>query len=217
MRAQQPGALRGLHRRRAQPRRRRGRHRAGQHRRAVVRLRARCGLPGAMFTASHNPGQLQRDQVLPPGAQPIEPAQLVAIADRAIGGRRRARRRGPRHARPSRTCSPRTRTTCTRWSTCPGIRRLKVVADAGNGMAGHTLPAVLGRSEPRADRALHRPGRHLPQPRAQPAGAGEPGRRPGGGASSTAPTWPWSSTATPTAASSSTSGARWSARRRSPA
>ena len=37
-----------------------------------------------------------------------------------------------------------TRTICDRWSTCSGIRPLRVVVDAANGMGGYTVPAVLG-------------------------------------------------------------------------
>ena len=81
--------------------------------------------------------------------------------------------------------------------TCSRVRRVparpgrpvrhpaaEVVVDAGNGMGGYTVPAVLGDGARRAaadDRAaLLRAGRHVPQPRGQPAGAGEP-RRPADG------------------------------------
>ena len=43
----------------------------------------RLGLPGAMFTASHNPGEYNGIKFCLAGARPIAPAQLVEIADRA--------------------------------------------------------------------------------------------------------------------------------------
>ena len=42
------------------------------------------GLPGAMFTASHNPGTYNGIKFCHPGAQPVEPAELVAIRERAL-------------------------------------------------------------------------------------------------------------------------------------
>ena len=67
-----------------------------------------------------------------------------------------------------------------------GIRPLKVVVDAGNGMGGYTVPAVLGDQLPALpldDRpAVLRARRLVPEPRGQPARAGEPGRPAGGGA-----------------------------------
>lgn len=100
------------------------------------------GLPGAMFTASHNPGDYNGIKFCLSGAKPIEPAQLVEIADRAMST--------PTDA--AKTSGQRTeRDLLSAYADhlhslvdLSGIRRLKVVADAGNGMAGHTLPAVLG-------------------------------------------------------------------------
>ena len=131
-------------------------------------------------------------------------------ADRDRRDRQRARR--PRRLRrlPARPRRPRR------------LRPLKVVVDAGNGMAGHTVPAVLGtaaglaRAAARGRPAVLRARRHLPQPRGQPARPREPARPAGRRPPSTAPTSAWPSTATPTAASSSTSAASRSARARSP-
>ena len=80
------------------------------------------GLPGAMFTASHNPGSYNGIKFCHPGAQPVEPAELVAIRDRALADGPEAqtperRPSGPAPG-PSGTCSGRTRTTCCPWSTC---------------------------------------------------------------------------------------------------
>ena len=100
------------------------------------------GLPGAMFTASHNPADYNGIKFCLAGARPIAPAQLAEIADRALAGEPvPARRRGQ--------CSE--TDLLTEYADhlhalvdLTGIRRLTVVVDAGNGMAGHTLPAVLG-------------------------------------------------------------------------
>jgi phosphomannomutase len=104
----------------------------------------RLDLPGAMFTASHNPGDYNGIKFCLAGAKPIAPEQLLAIADRATGS-------------PSPTADQRGKRT--EQDLLPAyaehlhslvdlskIRRLTVVVDAGNGMAGHTLPAVLGPS-----------------------------------------------------------------------
>ncbi|MCW2810451.1 MAG: pmm [Friedmanniella sp.] len=102
----------------------------------------RLNLPGAMFTASHNPGEYNGVKFCLAGAKPIVPAQLVEIADRAqhstpvpasADGQRSEQDLLPAYADHLHSLVDLSR-----------IRRLKVVADAGNGMAGHTLPAVLG-------------------------------------------------------------------------
>ena len=56
------------------------------------------------------------------------------IPDAATAGRRHVGRRARRLRRP----------TCARSSTSAGVRPLKIVVDAGNGMGGLTVPAVLG-------------------------------------------------------------------------
>ncbi len=95
-------------------------------------------------------------------------------------------------------------------------RRIKVVVDAGNGMAGHTAPAVFDRlaDQARDGADVLRARRHLPEPRGQPDRAGQPRRPAEAGCSPRAPTSASPSTATPTAASSSTSAASWSRPRR---
>ena len=101
-------------------------------------------LPGAMFTASHNPGTDNGIKFCLAGAKPIAPQQLTAIKDRVLGS--------AEPAGPAPVCAG----TVTERDLLPAyasylhslvdlseIRRLLVVADAGNGMAGHTLPAVF--------------------------------------------------------------------------
>src|SRR3954462_5550959 len=100
------------------------------------------GPPGAMFTASHNPAQyngikLCRAQAAPVGAETglREIAALVAQGAAAPAGRRGEVPRTDLLADYARHLN--------RLAPVTG-RRLKVVVDAGNGMAGHTAPAVLG-------------------------------------------------------------------------
>ena len=101
-------------------------------------------LPGAMFTASHNPGNYNGIKFCLAGAKPIAPEQLVAIADRATVLPKPAEdRRGKRTELDLLPAYADHLHSVVDLST---IRRLTVVVDAGNGMAGHTLPAVLGRS-----------------------------------------------------------------------
>jgi phosphomannomutase len=100
------------------------------------------GLPGAMFTASHNPGSYNGIKFCHPGAQPVEPAELVAIREHALADP------GPAAAEPG-TRSERDLLGAyadhlLSLVDLSGIRRLKVVVDAGNGMGGLTTPAVLG-------------------------------------------------------------------------
>ena len=101
----------------------------------------RLGLPGAMFTASHNPGAYNGVKFCLAGARPIDPKQLVAVATLAQQGE------------PSGSGAAGTRSELDLLDgyaqhlrslvDLSGIRPLRVVADAGNGMAGHTLPAVF--------------------------------------------------------------------------
>ncbi len=99
------------------------------------------GLPGAMFTASHNPGAYNGIKFCHPGARPIDPTELVAIARRASAGPvPPAPLRGSRSERD--VLGPYADHLHS-LVDLDGIRPLRVVADAGNGMAGHTLPAVF--------------------------------------------------------------------------
>jgi phosphomannomutase len=99
-------------------------------------------LPGAMFTASHNPAEYNGIKFCLAGAKPITSANLVEISERASGS----------EPKPAATTGQRTeRDVLSAYADhlhslvdMTGIRPLRVVADAGNGMAGHTLPAVLG-------------------------------------------------------------------------
>ncbi|GAA3117215.1 phosphomannomutase/phosphoglucomutase [Planomonospora alba] len=105
------------------------------------------GLPGVMFTASHNPARYNGMKMCRAGAVPIGgETGLTEIRDRAAkilaaggpggGGAGRVVRDDllEGYARHLLTLVD-----------LSGVRPLKVVVDAGNGMAGHTVPEVLGR------------------------------------------------------------------------
>jgi phosphomannomutase len=102
----------------------------------------RLELPGAMFTASHNPAEYNGIKFCLAGAKPINSANLVQIAERASGPEPKpAARTGQR---TERDVLPAYADHLHSLVDMRGIRRLRVVADAGNGMAGYTLPAVFG-------------------------------------------------------------------------
>ena len=100
------------------------------------------GLPGAMFTASHNPARYNGIKLCRAGAAPVGQdsglRQVRALAEQDLppAGRRGTVER--RDLLGAYAAYLRGLVDLT------GIRPLKVTVDAGNGMAGHTVPAVLG-------------------------------------------------------------------------
>ena len=107
-------------------------------------------LPGAMFTASHNPAEYNGVKLCRAGAQPIgQDSGLVDIRNLAQG----YLRSGPPEsvARIGTLRSVNLLADYARYLRglvdVSGSRALKVVVDAGNGMAGYTVPAVLGDAE----------------------------------------------------------------------
>ncbi|MBP0461064.1 phosphomannomutase/phosphoglucomutase [Streptomyces montanisoli] len=110
------------------------------------------GLPGAMFTASHNPARYNGIKMCRAGAAPVGQdtglREIRARVEEAMRTGLPARRTEPR-AEP-RSGRVTTRDTLASYAAylrglvdLSGIRRLKVVVDAGNGMAGHTVPTVF--------------------------------------------------------------------------
>ena len=100
-------------------------------------------LPGVMFTASHNPGHDNGIKFCLAGARPISPQLLVDVAERAMSGHSPAAA-PTRGVRTEQDLLGAYAAHLHSLVDLGGIRRLRVVADAGNGMAGHTLPSVLG-------------------------------------------------------------------------
>jgi phosphomannomutase len=100
------------------------------------------GLPGAMFTASHNPAQYNGIKLCRAGAVPV--GQDSGLAE----VRRLAEHGVPDPDRSQGTV--RSQDVLTSYAEylrslvdLRGNRRLKVVVDAANGMGGHTVPTVL--------------------------------------------------------------------------
>ena len=106
----------------------------------------RLGLPGAMFTASHNPAQYNGIKMCRAGAAPV--GQDTGLADiRALA------EQWLETGVPASAAEPGTVADLDVLADyagflrslvdLSGMRRLKVVVDAGNGMGGHTVPTVL--------------------------------------------------------------------------
>ncbi|MCH5673773.1 phosphomannomutase/phosphoglucomutase [Streptomyces gilvus] len=104
------------------------------------------GLPGAMFTASHNPAQYNGIKMCRAGAAPVG-------QDTGLAQIRELAEEWTESGAPEPAASPGTitqRDTLTDYAAhlrslvdLTSIRPLKVVVDAGNGMGGHTVPTVF--------------------------------------------------------------------------
>jgi phosphomannomutase len=101
------------------------------------------GLPGAMFTASHNPAQYNGIKMCRALAVPLGmDTGLAAVRDLVAAGEQ------PEVSRTGEIVERDVLEDYARHllGLAPVTgRRLKVAVDAGNGMAGHTAPAVLER------------------------------------------------------------------------
>jgi phosphomannomutase len=109
-------------------------------------------LPGAMFTASHNPAQYNGIKLCKQGAKPVgQDSGLAEIRERAqaiLEGRGEPTA-ATRHGTIERHGMLEGYATYLRGLVdLTGIRPLTVVVDAGNGMGGYTVPAVLGEGLP---------------------------------------------------------------------
>ncbi|MCX5343170.1 phosphomannomutase/phosphoglucomutase [Streptomyces atratus] len=106
------------------------------------------GLPGAMFTASHNPAQYNGIKLCRAGAAPVG-------QDTGLFEIRALVEKWSETGTPQPAATP---GTVTERETLPdyaahllslvdlaSIRPLKVVVDAGNGMGGHTVPTVFAK------------------------------------------------------------------------
>lgn len=99
--------------------------------------------PGAMFTASHNPAAYNGIKLCRAGAKPVgKDTGLSVISDEVIAG-------VPGHDGPRGTSTDRDVLAdygdfLRSLVDISGARTLHVAVDAGNGMAGHTTPGVLG-------------------------------------------------------------------------
>jgi len=100
-------------------------------------------VPGAMFTASHNPAQYNGIKMCRAGAAPI--GQESGLAQIREFAERDSYDRDPGRVGEvtSRDLLPEYAAYLRQLVDLSGIRPLKVVVDAGNGMGGHTVPVVL--------------------------------------------------------------------------
>ncbi|MEV8598210.1 phosphomannomutase/phosphoglucomutase [Streptomyces sp. NPDC052013] len=104
-------------------------------------------LPGAMFTASHNPARYNGIKLCRAGAAPV--GQDTGLAEiRALVEKWSDASAAPQPAGPVGTITQ--RDTLTDYAAhlrslvdLTAVRPLKVVVDAGNGMGGHTVPTVF--------------------------------------------------------------------------
>jgi len=106
-------------------------------------------LPGAMFTASHNPAEYNGVKLCRSGARPIGQdsglGRVRELAQAILDGE--APLPSTSGALPGVTRRDLLGDYAAHLRTLVDlrqIRQLRVVVDAGNGMAGHTVPAVLG-------------------------------------------------------------------------
>jgi phosphomannomutase len=99
-------------------------------------------IPGAMITASHNPAQYNGIKLCKAGAKPVGIETGLAEVQQMVAGGVPAYDGAPGTV-SSRDLLPGYAEYLKKLVDISGIRPLKVVVDAGNGMAGHTVPTVF--------------------------------------------------------------------------
>ena len=99
-------------------------------------------IPGAMITASHNPARYNGIKLCKAGARPVGIetglAEIKAMVENGVPAYD-----GEPGTTTSRDLLPGYAEYLKKLVDLSGIRPLKVVVDAGNGMAGHTVPLVF--------------------------------------------------------------------------
>jgi phosphomannomutase len=100
-------------------------------------------LPGAMFTASHNPAQYNGIKLCKQGAAPVGQESGLAEIKALIESNWHSAYDGPRGTRSEQDLIKAYADFLRDLVDLRSIRPLKVVVDAGNGMGGHTVPIVF--------------------------------------------------------------------------
>jgi len=100
------------------------------------------GMPGAMLTASHNPAKYNGIKLCRAGAKPVGQDTGLADLQEMAASWVRSTPVAPGTVR-KRDLLPGYASYLKTLVDLSGIRPLKVVVDAGNGMAGHTVPKVF--------------------------------------------------------------------------
>ena len=101
-------------------------------------------IPGAMFTASHNPAQYNGIKLCRGGAAPVGQDSGLREIRAMIENDAIPTYDGPMGEISERDMLTEYAKYLRQLVDLSGIRPLKVVVDAGNGMGGFTVPAVLG-------------------------------------------------------------------------
>ncbi|MBR8741327.1 phosphomannomutase/phosphoglucomutase [Nocardiopsis sp. MG754419] len=109
-------------------------------------------MPGAMFTASHNPAEYNGIKMCRAGAAPISGEtgldDIRRLAEESLNGAGVPEHEGPKGTVTEKDLLPGYAEYLRGLVDLSGSRPLKVVVDAGNGMGGHTVPAVLEQGLP---------------------------------------------------------------------
>lgn len=104
-------------------------------------------MPGAMFTASHNPAEYNGIKMCRAGAAPISDESglddIRRLAEESLNGAGIPAHDGPKGTVSEKDLLAGYAEYLRDLVDLSGSRPLKAVVDAGNGMGGHTVPAVL--------------------------------------------------------------------------
>jgi phosphomannomutase len=104
----------------------------------------KLNLPGAMFTASHNPAEYNGIKLCKSGARPVGKESGLQLIERYVSDGNPISMRSIGHESHRNMVDEYVLHLLT-LVDISGIRPLKIVIDAGNGMAGYTAPPVFER------------------------------------------------------------------------
>ncbi len=104
----------------------------------------RLDIPGAMFTASHNPAEYNGIKLCRAGAAPVGQDSGLSQIRELLESENLPRHDGPYGSASSQDMLAAYASYLRELVPLDNSRELKVVIDTGNGMGGFTVPAVLG-------------------------------------------------------------------------